>query len=281
LAAVKFGVGLFTGSLTVMASAADSLSDAMMSSANAWGYRMARDPADAEHPYGHGKFEGAMAVGQGMLLVGIACGLLAASVRDLVQGPDLRELTVAVWTLVASGGISGALALMLRRAAKTSSVIVAADAAHYTVDLLAAAAGVAGLLVVEATGLRWLDAAVCAAAALLMVRASASVLRRGAAELLDEALPPEELALVEGVLEANAQRVVEVHGLRTRRSGPLRFVEVHVVLRPEQTFAEVHAVVQDIGDEIRSALPGSRVLVHPDALGMEDRVDHGLEQPSG
>lgn len=276
LAVLKFAAALATGSMTVMASAADSFSDALMSSVNWWGYGVAREPADESHPYGHGKWEGAVAVGQGMLLVGITVTLIGSAVLTLVRGTALIRVEAGVIVLGVSGIVSGVLAFMLTRTGERS-VVVSADTAHYRIDVLTALAGVGGLILVKTTQLAWIDPLVCIGLALLMGRECYGVLREGAAEILDEALPEEELVEVRKILDANAEHVLEVHGLRTRRSGPHRFVEVHVAFAPDRALGEVHEVVQEIGDQIRAALPGSRVLVHPDAEGHRDVVDHALD----
>lgn len=280
LALGKFGLGLFTGSLVLMASAADSFADALMSGANAWGYRYARVPADADHPYGHGKFEGAFAVGQGMLLLGIVVSLVASCGVALVEGHERPRVGPAVAGLALSAGAALALTWLLGRAgAREGSVVLLADTAHYKMDALAAGGAIGGLLLVEATGRAWLDPAASLVMALLMAREAARVLRRGVGELLDEALPDAELAAVQAVLDANADRVVAFHGLRTRRAGPLRFVEVHAVLAPGETLGAAHELVQDLGRRIAEALPSgpARVLVHPDAEGFEDVFDRSLE----
>ncbi len=278
LAALKCGAGLWTGSFAVLASAADSFADALMSAANAWGYQRARTPADEDHPYGHGKLEGAFAVGQGMLLLGIVVSLVISAGIGLVEGRAAPRTGPAIAVLALSGACAGLLTWLLSRAAREErSVVLEADRTHYRIDLLAAAGAIAGLVAVQVTGARWLDPAIGLFMALLMARDCLDVLRRGGAELLDEALPPEELAAVRAVLERNAPRVVEFHGLRTRRSGPLRFVEVHAVVDPRHPFGEVHALAQDLVAQIRAVLPDARVLVHPDAAGMEDLVDEHLD----
>ncbi len=283
LSVAKFAVGIASGSLIVMASAADSFADMLMSSLNLWGYQHARTPADEDHPYGHGKFEGALAVGQGMLLLGVVGSLVAASVAALVdreRSVPLVPLAVAV--VVGSGVASAFLSWLLSGTkAEDRSTVVEADAAHYRVDFLVALAGVSGLVAVELTGRAWIDPLVCMAMGLLMVREALRILRIGAAELLDKALPVAELATLRAVLEANAERVLGFHGLRTRRSGPLRFVEVHAVLRADLSLGEAHELAEDIGQQIRAAIPSCRVLVHPDAKGLTDSVDRPLEGGAG
>ncbi|MEZ6189380.1 MAG: cation diffusion facilitator family transporter [Planctomycetota bacterium] len=281
LAVVKFAVGLLSGSLIVLASAADSFADTLMSAVNLWGYRHARTPADEEHPYGHGKIEGVLSAAQGMLLVGVVGSLVAASTAALTSGErQAPRVALGIVAIVVSGCVSFALSWILTHTPDEGrSVVVESDAAHYRVDFLTALAGVGGLLAVELTGLSWIDPAASLVMAAFMGIEAARVLRNAKAELLDEVLPEEEQALLEAVLERNRERVVAFHGLRTRRSGPLRFVEVHAVLPGTLSLADAHILTQGIGAELSAALPSCRVLVHPDAEGLYDRVDAPLEGP--
>jgi len=273
LALVKFAVGVSTGSMVVLASAADSFADAAMSAINRWGYRFARTPADEEHPWGHGKIEGALASGQGLMLGGIVISLIASAISRMAD-PIMPEVGPAAGVLVLSAAVSGGLTWSLSRAsAGERSVVLEADAAHYRVDLMTHAAAVVGLVVVGLTELPWLDPVIAIAMALLMAREAWSVFFEGMAEVMDQALPPEEQALVESVLAGNVDLVRDFHGLRTRRSGPRVFVEVHAVLEPDMRLADAHLLVQDIAGQIQSALPGARVLVHPDAGGLEDHIE--------
>ena len=279
LAAAKAGVGVYSGSLVLLTSAADSLADAMLSAANRWGYRRARTPPDQDHPYGHGKLEGAFSVGQGMLLLGMVLSLAGGCVVALLRGHAMPQVDLAVGALAVSACAAAGLTWVLRRAARGDrSVVLEADAAHYAMDVLAALGAIAGLIAARVTGWAWLDPATSLLMALWMLREAYGVLRRGLAELLDEALPDDEVAAVEAALERFRDRVVGFHGLRTRRAGPLGFVEVHVVLSRDLLLGEAHRLVQELGDAIRAALPDCRVLVLPDAEGLPDAVDDALEE---
>ena len=282
LALGKVLAGLWTGSMVVLVSAADSFCDALMSAANGLGYAHARTPPDADHHYGHGKIEGALALGQGMLFVGVVASIVAGAIERLWGGGGVPVVGWAMATLAISAVGSGVLTWMLERAKnQDTSVILQADSAHYRIDLLAAAAGIVGLWVVGWTGWAWLDPVLSLVVAALMAQEAWEILREAGAELLDEAIPEDEVRKVEDVLAGYRAQVVEFHGLRTRRSGPHRFVEVHAVLDPELSFREVHRFVEELGQAIRAALPEStRALVRPDAAGLRDTVDEPLPSPS-
>lgn len=278
LALGKYVLGLYTGSLLVLASAADSFSDALVSGVNLWGYHWARTPADREHPFGHGKLEGVLATAQGALLIGIASAIIASAVKQLIEGAEVPAAALAAKVLAFSTLASVGLTFVLSRAGeKERSVVLEADAAHYRTDFITGMASILSMVVISWTGIWWLDAAAASAAACWMIYEAIAVLKSGITELLDVALPADELAAIDRVLARNRPSVVEFHGVRTRRSGPLRFVEVHAVMRPELSLGEAHRFVQRLSRELREAVPGSRVMVHPDAEGLRDEIDVALE----
>lgn len=278
MSVVKLALGVASGSTVVLASSADSFADAAMSGINRWGYRFARTPPDGDHPWGHGKVEGALAFGQGLMLLGIVTTVLVTAALRLASAQTgALRLDLAFAALLGSMALSGGLAIALGRAARREhSLVLEADAAHYRVDLLTNVAGLAGLGLVALSGWRWLDPLLSIGMALLLAREGWAVLRQGVSELMDEALPAPAVALIEQVLEQNREAVVGFHDLRTRRSGPRAFVEVHAVLERTVELGDAHLIVQDIARQIREVVPGARVLVHPDAEGLDDAVDRGL-----
>ncbi len=280
LSVFKYGLGIASGSMLVLASAADSFADACASGVNWWGYRYARTPADEDHPYGHGKVEGVLAAGQGMLLVGVACGVAVAGLTGLLEGRPVPDTGIAAVALATSLVVAAGLWWSLKRAREAEGgLVLHADTTHYRVDMLAGAGALAGLGLVEWTGWAWLDSALALPVAIWIGHDAWPVLRGAVSELLDEALEPEEQEAVRGLLERiQDEEELAFHGLRTRRSGPLRFVEVHLDLPPETPLGTAHELVEDIARQIRSVLPGeARVLVHPDAHGHTDTVDSALE----
>lgn len=273
------GVGLLAGSLVVLAVAGDKLADALMSLLNRWAYGFARQAPDEEHPWGHGKVEAAMSFGQALFLVGIVVAVVAGVVDHVINPAPPTRLGLAMVALVVVGVVSVVLTFVLERAARAeASLTLAADAAHYRVDALHTAGGLLGLALVWATDLAWLDPLAGLVFAVLMSIEAWRIGRRALGELLDEALPDDEVAAVQAVLDANRAGVLGFHGLRTRKAGPQRFVEVHAELEPHMGLADAHQLVQSVGAQVAAVLPdGARVLVHPDAGGLSDRVDHVLE----
>ena len=103
------------------------------------------------------------------------------------------------------------------------------------------------------------------------------ILTRSSRVLVDEALPPAELAAIRDAVHAFGPRgVAGFHKLRTRRAGARRYVDLHVQFRSGTTLEDAHATAHELQDAIRSRLRGADVLIH---LEPEDRVQPGTEIP--
>jgi cation diffusion facilitator family transporter len=138
-----------------------------------------------------------------------------------------------------------------------------------------ACAGVlGGLTAVWLTGEPRLDPLVAAVMTGVVAVNAARLLRTTLRPLLDESLPPEEQALVEGVLHADA-RVRGFHRLRTRQAGSARLMDVHILLDDHLTFRAAHKVGEEVEHAIRRALPNIDVTVHAEPF--EEEIHHQRE----
>ena len=100
--------------------------------------------------------------------------------------------------------------------------------------------------------------------------------------LVDEALPPEELAAIRAAIEDFAGGdVVGYHQLRTRRAGARRYVDLHVQFRAGTTLEDAHAIAHDLQDRIAARLRGADVLIHlePEDKVREDPIGHAAREP--
>lgn len=256
-----------TSSLALGAAALDSAVDVFVSSASYFVVRRSAAPPDADHAYGHGRFETLAALGQGLLLLGAAVSLIVAGVQRLMsrQLPQAIEMGVAVLaaSMLASWLVSWRLG---RAAARSGSPALRADSIHYRADLWVNAGALVALLVV-----RW--AHWPAADPLLAIVVSGVVLRAGAlliadsvADLSDRGLPPQELRRIAAIVASFAPEVIGLHDLRTRRSGSRRLIELHLKIPRTVTFEEAHARGARVRRAIEDELPRSRVLIHTDPV---------------
>jgi cation diffusion facilitator family transporter len=267
LTAVKVVVWLATGSIAVMASAADSLLDLVASAATFLAVRYAAAPPDDEHRFGHGKAEAFASLLQAGLV--FASGALVAqeAVRHLLRQAPLQHESWALGAMVLSilltAGLVAAQTRMLRAG---RSVAVSADRTHYLTDL--ASNGVALIGVAGATFLRLpvLDALSGLVITALLLWGATSVFRDSADQLMDRELSVEARARI-AELARQDPLITDVHQLRTRASGPIIHIQMHAALDPDLSLVEAHRVVVAAERRILEAFPSADILIHPDPYG--------------
>ncbi|HSK75636.1 MAG TPA: cation diffusion facilitator family transporter [Thermoanaerobaculia bacterium] len=266
LVVLKAAAASVTGSLALGSAALDSLVDLFVSGANYLVLRRAAAPPDADHAYGHGKFENLAALFQGVFLLVAGGGLVWAGVNRLIDRTALREtewgIAVLAVSIVASLLVSRALT---RAARQIDSPALKADSLHYETDLWVNGAALVALLVVRWTGWAPADPLVALGVAVLVFRAGGVLVLEALGDLSDRGLPPDELDRIRSVV-ASFPEVTGMHDLRTRRSGGQRFIELHLEIPHATSFEDAHALMVRVLRAIEAELPRSKVFVHGDPV---------------
>ena len=265
LMVAKFVIGLVTGSVAVLSDAANSAGDLIASAIAFAGVRAAARPADDDHPYGHEKSENLAAAVEGVLVLvaGIAVGVEATR-RLLVGAEALVGIDLAIGVMVASAVVNVLVSGRLRRVARrTGSPAIEGEAAHLASDVITSAGAALGLVLVAATGWTPLDSIVGIAIAAYVMIVGGRLTWRAVQVLLDSSLPADEIAVIEVVLAGFGESDgVSFHALRCRRAGSKRHVDLHMVVSPETTVREGHAMSGRVKTAVRAALPNAEVLIH-------------------
>jgi ferrous-iron efflux pump FieF len=266
LVVLKAAAAAATGSLALGSAALDSLVDLFVSGANYLVLRRAAAPPDAEHAYGHGKFENLAALFQGVFLLVAGGSLVWAGVNRLIDQTVPREtgwgIAALAVSILASLLVSRALTWAARQ---IDSPALKADSLHYETDLWVNGAALVALLVVRWTGWAPADPLVALGVAVLVFRAGGILVLEALGDLSDRGLPPQELDRIRGVV-ASFPEVVGMHDLRTRRSGGQRFIELHLEIPHATSFEDAHALMVRVLRAIEAELPRSKVFVHGDPV---------------
>ena len=226
--------------------------------------RRADEPADEEHPYGHQKIESVAASIEGMRILVGAGIIIFESVRRLAGGAEVESLGVGIAVIAFSAVTNAGVAYFLRnQARKHSSPALAGDAAHLGTDSLTSLGVLAGLVLVEATGVVAIDSVVAILVAVVIVTAGVRIMRRASGALVDEAPPPEEMDRIEAAIAgARPPEMVGYHRLRARTAGSRRYIELHAQFRDGTTLERAHAAAHALRDAIESELRDAEVLIH-------------------
>jgi cation diffusion facilitator family transporter len=280
LIVLKLVAGVLTGSIAILTEAVHSCIDLIASLVAFVSVRKAGAPADPEHPYGHAKLENIAAAFEGVLILAGAVVIALESGRRLFDPPEVELLGVGI-AVIAFSAVTNVLvaAYLARRAAATDSPALEGDAAHLRTDAFTSLAVLAGLLLVELTGVARIDPIVALLVAAVILGSGLRLLSRSSRVLVDEALPAEELAAVRAAIEDHgAPEVAGFHALRARRAGSDRYVDLHVQFRRGTSLERAHEVAHELTREIRGRLLGADVLIH---LEPEDALRPGPTSDPG
>jgi cation diffusion facilitator family transporter len=274
LIALKIVAGVLTGSVAILTEAMHSAIDLLASFIAYFSVRRAEEPADAQHRYGHEKFENAAAAAEGMLILAGSAVIAFAAIRALVHGPQLDNLGVGIVVIGFAATANLAVSSWLfRKARETSSPALEGDAAHLRTDAYTSIGVLVGLALVGVTGEEWLDPVVALLIAVAIVVTGARITMGSLRVLVDEALPDDELAAIKSEIETFATKgVVGYHQLRTRRAGARRYVDLHVQFRHGTSLEQAHGTAHELQDAIQARIKNADVLIH---IEPEDRVRPG------
>jgi len=256
-----------SGSVSILASLADSSLDLIASLATFFAVRWAAAPPDQEHRFGHGKGEAMAALVQAGLVFASSVFIGWEAVQRLF---DPRPVTSGGWSVgvvLISMALTGWLIWRQSRTIKASgSIAVAADRAHYASDLAASAVVLIGVVSGSFLKAPGLDAAAGLVVAVWLFWGATSVLREAADQLLDRATSDaDRVAITSAIL--SDPRIAGVHRLRTRQAGPVTTIQMHVDMAPTLTLAEAHDILEQAEARLLVLWPHADILIHPDPRG--------------
>ena len=263
-AATKLVVGIVTGSMSMISSAADSFGDLIVSIANLFVVRYGDRPADEDHNYGHAKIEGLGAMFEGGFIFAAGLFIVYEAIHKAMIGEESHDSTLGIVTMIPLLGITIATVGYLRKVARaTGSLVVKSDALHYTTDVWVNVGVLVALVLVKVTGRPVIDTVISIGIALFMLRSSVAVVREGFDVVMDKSLEPEVVVKVEELLRS-CPEILSFHDLKTRR-GKIPHVDFHVVVAPETSTQLVHDTFLALQSSIRGVVgPSTKVLMHAD-----------------
>lgn len=251
---VKIAVGVYTGALAVVADGFHSVVDSSANLVGLLGVWAAARPADANHPYGHQKFEAVATLGIGGLLLIAAFEIGRGSVERLLGAAQPPQVTPTIIGLLAVTFVVNFLLSRYeaREGRRLNSLLLAADAAHTRTDLFVTTS-VIGALIGTRLGLVWLDPLVAGAVVVLLFRAAFTILRSTSAVLTDSvAADP----AVVGSIAQGVPGVTAVGAVRSRGRDDAAYVDLNIRVNPAMNTDQAHSVASEVEHRIAVAMPG-------------------------
>ncbi|KAJ4967631.1 hypothetical protein NE237_014332 [Protea cynaroides] len=291
LASGKAFTGYFTGSTAIIADAAHSISDVVLSGIALWSFRASRAPKDKEHPYGHGKIETLGALGISCMLLATAGGI-AWHAFDILQGLvmsthemdshssahelhshghgshhhgiDMEHPILALNMTIVSIAVKEGLFWITKRAGeKQGSGLMKANAWHHRADAVSsivALIGVGGSIL----GVKFLDPLAGLIVSGMILKAGVETGYQSVMELLDAGVEPDLLDLFKQTI-LQVEGVSGCHHLRGRKAGSCIHLDVHIEVDPFLSVSAAHEIGENVRRQIqRSHTEVAEVFIHID-----------------
>ncbi len=265
LIALKLVVGIMTGSVSVISEAVHSATDWLAAVIAFTAVKISALPPDENHPYGHEKIENVSGVVEGLLIIGAAFWIIAESVKKLTSGHVVEGAGWGFGVMLISAAVNTFVSKKLYKAAKEhDSMALEADALHLKADVYTSLGVAAGLFLLWVTGLHFLDPLVAILVAVFILKEAVSLTKNAFAPLMDARLSDDDLSVVKNVIKSCEDKFVDVHNLRTRKSGKIRYIDFHMTMCKQISLEDANKISSEIETDIKSKIPNCEILIHLD-----------------
>ncbi len=266
--ALKAAAYFFTGSVGLLSDALESVINLVAAVIALLVIKIAAQPPDDDHAFGHDKAEYFSSGIEGVLIFFAAFGIFYSAVPRLFVPQSLENIGIGLSITLVATLINLIVGLILIRAGRQHhSIVLEADGRHLLTDVWTSVGVVLGVVIVGLTGWFALDPIIALLVALNIFWTGLQLIRRSALGLMDTAVSTETQEKIEAILDGYIkEKKIDYHALRTRQSGARKFISVHILVPDDWTVQKGHDLTEEIEDEIRSAVADSTVFTHLEPL---------------
>ncbi len=271
LLVLKLWASAQTGSVAMLGSLADTALDLLAALVTLYGVRMAAQPADRDHRFGHGKAEALSALFQVVVIMLSALCIFYRAIMRLMEGETTAHAEFGIGvSAIAILATLGLLAYQRYVIGKTGSIAIRADHVHYQSDVLLNMAVIGALVLDQYLKIKWADPVFGIGIAVALLLGAWKASTHAIDQLMDKEWPEERRQHFLQIA-ARHPELAGIHDLRTRSSGTQDFVQFHVWVEPSMTVAEAHHVMEEVENALEREFPGTEILIHLDPDGQIDK----------
>jgi len=269
---LKFAAYRLTGSIALYSDALESIINVVTAVVALLAVRTSSKPADADHPYGHGKVEYFSAVLVGVLIIVAALLIFKEAYQGYLNPHPFDAAPLGLLVNGLASVVNGVWCwVLIHRGRELHSPALVADGRHLLTDIISSVGVLLGVLLAAATGWIILDSALAALVAVNILWSGWHLMRESVGGLMDVALPDAVLNRIREVIASNADGALEAHDLRTRQAGPQTFVDFHLVVPGDMTVSTAHEICDRIERSIRDEVNRAQITIHVEP---EDKAKH-------
>jgi len=267
LVLMKFIVGTSIGSVSIISEAIHSSMDLIAALIAFFSVRKSAEPPDAQHEFGHGKFEDISGLIEALLIF-IAAVLIIweAGKKLLGESSELSNPDLLIWGIAVMGIsalVNWYVSNRLFKVAKQSeSIALESDAWHLRTDVYTSLGVFIGLILIRLTGIAIIDPLIAIGVAIVIMKAAYDLTRRSLSDLIDHSIPPADEKRIQEIICDHASIYAGFHDLKTRRSGPEIFIEFHLVLPGDISVLQSHDLADHLESDLKTEFPRANITIH-------------------
>ncbi|MFH1369006.1 MAG: cation diffusion facilitator family transporter [Elusimicrobiota bacterium] len=260
---IKLVVGIMTGAVSIISEAIHSTMDLIAAIIAFISVKVSDKPPDKSHPFGHEKAENISGVIEAILILIASFIIIVEAIKKMMKGTEVEHVGLGFAVMAISAIVNIIVSAKLYKVAKEEeSVAIEADALHLKADVFTSLGVAAGLLLIWIFDLHILDPIVAILIALFILKESYEMLMRSFHPLMDAQLSEDELGKVKGIIAEHSDIFVDFHELRTRRSGKMKHIDLHMTIPYKMTIQDFHRISDHIENDIENIIKHTKVLVH-------------------
>ncbi len=271
---LKIIAGIISGSISIISEAIHSISDFLASVLTFFAVSRSSEPADKDHPFGHGKYEDMSGFIEGGLIIFAGFYIIYEALSKLVSGYSINTesmlgIYVMAFAVIANFIVSSYLFYVAK---KSDSVSLYADAQHLRTDIFSSLGVLMGLVLIKITGIVALDSIIALIVAVVIMKTGFSISKDTLNNLLDGTLPEEDISKIEKILKNNCS-IKGYKDLKARKAGQCKDIELTIFFEPDLTISECHKTCDEIENEMKNILHNADITIHAEPFYKTEKIN--------
>jgi len=260
---LKLIVRLATGSVSIISKAIHSTMDLLAAIIAFFSVKISDKPADDIHPYGHGKIENVSGVIEALLILAASIWIIIEAVKKLMVPGEVASIGLGFIVMFISSAINFIVSRKLYKVAKQEdSIALGADALHLKADVYTSLGVGIALFLIWITKFNFLDPIVAILVAIFILKEAIELLISAFNPLLDVKLSNDEIKVIKDSINKFSAIYCNYHNFKTRKSGRVRYIELHLVFPENMRIKDAHDVYDKIENDIKKSLNHSEIMIH-------------------
>jgi cation diffusion facilitator family transporter len=265
LTLLKIAAGIISGSLSIISEAIHSASDLFASVLTFFSVMKSSEPADDDHPYGHGKYEDMSGFIEGILIIFAAVFIIYEATKKIILGtPVETENSLGIIVMLLAVIMNIIVSSLLFKVAKESnSISLYADGEHLRTDVYSSFGVLIGLILIKITGYHVLDPVIAILVAVVIYRTGYSISKKTMKRLLDYSLPEDDIKKIQMIVSSTEGNVIlKEHSIKARQSGPSLDIDLILQFPEETPICKCHQICDKIERQISLIYPNCSISIH-------------------